>query len=97
MHNHSRPRTCKLPDSKPCQGSGNAGIPQASDSSTHFFRAVPSSLCLGCWELSYTAYEKVLSAAHLLEGWAKNEKPIVIDLEAHEPTELYSGKRDQPF
>lgn len=82
----------QVTDSKSCQGSGNAGIPQASDSNTHFFSPVPSSLCLGqkcyiCWELSYTAYEKVLSAARLLEAWAKNEKPIVIGLEAHGSTE----------
>lgn len=82
----------QVTDSKSCQGSGNAGIPQASDSSTHFFSPVPSSLCLGqkCytrWELSYTAYEKVLSVARLLETWAKNEKPIVIALEALGPTE----------
>lgn len=59
-------------------------------------------LCLGqksyiCWELSYTAYKKMLSAARLLEGWAKNKEHTVIDLEAHGPTECYPGKRDQPL
>lgn len=60
------------------------------------------SLCIGqksciCWGLSYTAHRKTLSAACLLEGWAKNKEHTVIDLEARGTTEWYPGKKDQPL
>lgn len=68
----------------------------------HLLSAAPSSLCSEqecyiCWEPSSIAYKKVLPATCLLGGWAKIKEHIVIDLEAHGPTEYYPGKRDQPL